>query len=301
MAPPSNRRPGFSRRAQYGLFIGYVVAVAGIVVGLGLILVARFDPPGFALLRAGALDLTAPVTNMGRTAVRGFGDIGQTVSDYWNAANQNRGLRQQLEATRRELVQVQIDTAENHRLRRLVKLIDRAPERVATTRIIGSTAGDMRRMATISAGRTDGVMPGMPVRSPEGVVGRVFEAGQLAARVMLLTDGGSVIPVRRLRDGAPALAAGRGDGMVELRPLSAGANPFQPGDVAVTSGIGGVFPPNVPAVIVVERREDVSIARPFADPSRLDFVIVERPYAPPLPPPPPVAAQPPVPPPAPAP
>ncbi|MBU3078875.1 rod shape-determining protein MreC [Sphingomonas quercus] len=283
MAPPSNRRPGFSRRAQYGLFIGYVVAVAGIVVGLGLILVARFDPPGFALLRAGVLDLTAPISAAGRSGVRSLGDVFDGIGDYLDAGTQNGVLRAELVATRQQLVQAQIDSAENRRLRRLTRLIERSPERVASTRILGSTASDIRRMATIGAGRSDGVRPGMPVRSSEGVVGRVYEAGQLASRVMLLTDGGSVVPVRRLRDGAPALAAGRGDGMVELRPLSAGANPFQPGDIAVTSGIGGVFPPNVPVALVTERREDVAIARPLADPARLDFVIVERPFAPPPP------------------
>ncbi|HET8611874.1 MAG TPA: rod shape-determining protein MreC, partial [Sphingomonas sp.] len=39
-APTRNRRPGFSRRAQYGLFLSYVVAVTGILVGLGLVIVS---------------------------------------------------------------------------------------------------------------------------------------------------------------------------------------------------------------------------------------------------------------------
>lgn len=285
MAPPSSRRPGFSRRAQYGLFIGYVVAIAGVMAGLALILVAVLDPSGFSLLRGAALDLTSPISAGARAGVRGGGDAVARIGDWWRAGEQNDALRRELADARRRLVEARVVTAENARLRRLTRLSDGTPARVAAVRIVASSAGDTRRLATITAGRMAGVMPGMPVRAAEGLVGRVIEAGQIAARVQLLTDGGSVVPVRRLADGSAALAAGRGDGLIELRPLSAGANPFRPGDLVVTSGTGGVFPPNVPTAIVVERREDVALARPLADPAALDFAIVERPYVAPAPPP----------------
>ncbi len=51
MAPPKNRRPGFSRRAQYGLFLGYVIAAAGALVGAILLVISAIDPTGFASLR----------------------------------------------------------------------------------------------------------------------------------------------------------------------------------------------------------------------------------------------------------
>jgi rod shape-determining protein MreC len=285
MAPPPSRRPGFSRRAQYGLFIGYVVAIAGVMIGVAVILVAALDPSGFSLLRGAALDVTAPVSATARAGLRGGGDAIGRVGDWWRAGEHNRVLRQELDLARRRLIEARIVGAENVRLRRLARLSDAAPERVAAVRIVASSAGDTRRMATITAGRLAGVVPGMPVRAAEGLVGRVIDAGQIAARVQLLTDGGSIVPVRRLADGSAALAAGRGDGLIELRPLSAGANPFRPGDMVVTSGTGGVFPPNVPTAIVVERREDVALARPLADPATLDFAIVERAYVAPAPPP----------------
>ena len=70
MAPPKTRRPGFSRRAQYGLFIGYVVAVAGVLFAVLLLIVAMIDPRGFNALRGAALDATLPVTSAGRSVVR---------------------------------------------------------------------------------------------------------------------------------------------------------------------------------------------------------------------------------------
>jgi rod shape-determining protein MreC len=124
------------------------------------------------------------------------------------------------------------------------------------------------------------VAVGQPVRAPEGLIGRVLETGRWAARVLLVTDGASSIPVRLVRDGTPALAVGRGDGTIELRTLEVGANPFQVGDVLVTSGIGGIFPPNIPVARVTRLDGDSALAAPIADPARADFAIVQRAYQP---------------------
>ncbi|HEX8445817.1 MAG TPA: rod shape-determining protein MreC, partial [Sphingomonas sp.] len=62
MAPPKHRRPGFSRRAQYGLFAGYVIATVGVIVALALVAAWRLDPAAFAAIRGVALDATAPIT-----------------------------------------------------------------------------------------------------------------------------------------------------------------------------------------------------------------------------------------------
>ena len=82
--------------------------------------------------------------------------------------------------------------------------------------------------------------------------------------------------VRLVRDGTPAIAVGRGDGSIELRTLEVGENPFRPGDILVTSGIGGVFPANIPVAAVMRIEGDTAIARPLADPARADFAIVLR-------------------------
>ena len=77
MAPPKNRRLGFSRRAQFGLFLGYVIAVGGALVAVLLLAIAIVDPRGFAALRGAALDATAPVAGAGRSVVGFFSGIGE--------------------------------------------------------------------------------------------------------------------------------------------------------------------------------------------------------------------------------
>ena len=276
MAPPLTRRPGFSRRAQYGLFIGYVVAVAGVLFAMLLLIVAVVDPRGFSALRGAALDATAPASSGGRGVVRFFSTGGQTIGNYFFAASQNGRLKQELAATRRDLIAARALEVENRRLKRLLGLRQKMTDPVTTTHIVGSSFESGRRMAVLWAGSGAGVRVGQPVRGPDGLIGRVLESGRLASRVLLITDGASNVPVRLVRDGTPALATGRGDGTIDIKPIEVGANRFRRGDLFVTSGTGGIYPPNIPVAVVVEATRDDTVARPIADPARMDFAIVEQ-------------------------
>ena len=78
MAPPANRRSGYSRRAQYGTFFGYIAGVVGALVGGGFLIVSIFDPGSFSGLRSVAADAAAPggrVAAESRAASQGFFEI----------------------------------------------------------------------------------------------------------------------------------------------------------------------------------------------------------------------------------
>lgn len=274
MASPSTRRPGFSRKAQYGLFLGYVIAVGGILFSLLLLVVATVDPTGFAALKGAALDVTYPVTAGGRNVVRFFGGIGSGVSNYFMAGSENAELRKRLEAERRMIVEARATQLENGRLKALLKLAGEIQEPVAMARIVGSSFDAPRRLATLSAGSASGIQVGEPVRSADGLVGRVIETGRWASRILLVSDGASNVPVRLVRDGTPAIASGHGDGTIDLKTLELGKNPFRRGDILITSGTGGVYPPGVPVALVTAVDGDRTIAKPLADPAALDFAIV---------------------------
>lgn len=280
MAPPKTRRPGFSRRAQYGLFLGYVVAVGGVLLALLLLVVAIIDPRGFSALRGAALDVTVPISSGGRGIVRGVTNTGNAISYYFKAASQNDELKRALDQSRQQLIEARAIKYENDRLKRLLQLSGELQDAVASARIVNSSFDSSRRLATIAAGSTDGVQIGQPVRSPEGLIGRIIETGRNAARVLLITDGASNVPVRLVRGGIPAMATGRGDGTLDIKPLEVGQNPFRRGDIFVTSGTGGIFGPNIPTAIVIRVGRDETIARPLANPGRADFAIVQNIYMP---------------------
>lgn len=275
MAPPSSRRSGHSRRAQYSRFTSYLVASIGAVIGAALLGLSLWQPAAFSELRGLAGDATEPVGQTTSATRSGSGGVIDTVAAYFRAGSQNAALREELEIARIRLAEAAATDEENQRLKELLRLGESDGEAVAVTRITGSSASSARRFAYIGAGRNDGVTVGMPVRSARGVVGRVLEVASSTSRVLLLTDSESVLPVRRAGDDIVAFAEGRGDGFVRIRLINLGINPLEPGDLFVTSGAGGYYRPGVAVAILEQTRPDGGIARIIADPAATQFVRVE--------------------------
>lgn len=282
MAPPSPRRPGFSRRAQYSLFTGYVFAVLGGLFGLLLIVTARLDPAGHSIIQGYIADIFSPISMAGRSVVRGGQNAVEEVGSYVNAASKNREMSEELKHARTRLLKGQADALENARLKRLLDFVQHSRSKGVVSHIVSSTGASSRRYATFGAGASDGISNGQPVRGPEGLIGRVVQTGQIVSRILLITDAENVVPVKRVTDGVPALAIGNGSGALELRSL-VGGDPFRIGDVFVTSGTGGIFEPGIPVAIAVRHGRDKTIARPLANPASLDFAVALPAFMPELP------------------
>ena len=273
-------RPGWSRKAQYGLFFGLLAVIGGVVVGLILLAMSLVAPKTFASVRGAALDITAPVTGALHEVTATFNGLVGGAGNYWDAAHQNEKLKRERKAMLQRMVEAKAIFQENKQLKATLQLRERTVQAVATGRIVGSSFSSPRRFAILSVGTGDGVRVGMPVRSPDGLVGRVIDAGALASRVLLVSDRANIVPTRLLRSGIPVIAQGRGDGTVDVRPLEVGRNPFKRGDIIVTSGTGGLYPPLVPVARIVKLDDDGAVALPLADPSTTSFAIVEPPYEP---------------------
>ncbi len=86
--------------------------------------------------------------------------------------------------------------------------------------------------------------------------------------------------MRRTRDGLPAIAAGRGDGLLEIRAANLADNSFHEGDLLVTSGTGGIYGPNIPVATIVSRDRDTVLAHPLEIPDSFDYAIVQKAYLP---------------------
>lgn len=280
MAPSSSRRSGFSRKAQYSLFTGYLLAGAGAVLGLGLLLLSLWQPAAFAPLRGVASDAVAPAGGASAVVRTQSQGLFASIGGYFNAAQQNAALQEELDLARIRIAEAEAVKSENRRLKSLLGLQDTVAKPVATAFLTGSTATSARRHAYLSAGANDGVAAGMPVISERGVIGRVLETGRNSARVLLLTDSESVLPVRRAKDNVIAFAEGRGDGLLRIRLVNLGINPLKIGDLMVTSGAGGYYRPSVAVAVISKVTADGGIARLVAEPSATNFVAVEQVHQP---------------------
>lgn len=277
LAPP---RPGWSRRAQYGVFFSFIAALVGLAIGLVMLALSIAAPHAFRNVRGVGIDLMAPISG-------GLSQIAATVSglvggagNYWDSANQNGALKRQRDAMARQLMLARTIQLENRELKAALQLRERTGDAIATGRLVSSSFQSPRRFAVLSVGRSDGVAVGMPVRSAEGLIGRVLDSGSQASRVLLVSDRANIVPARLLRTGQAVISQGRGDGSVDLKPLEVGRNPFRRGDIVVTSGTGGLYPPLVPLARVIRLADDGAVAVPVADPGSTSFALVQPAYEP---------------------
>ena len=275
MAAP---RPGWSRRAQYGLFFSFIAAIAGLAIGLILLAISIAAPQRFNNLRGLALDAVSPISGALHEITATASGLASGAGDYWDAAGQNGRLKQENAALRRQITEARAIILDNRELRATLRLREQARNVVAVGRIVSSSFESPRRFAVLSAGSNDGLREGMPVRSADGLIGRILHSGSVDSRVLLVSDRASTVPARLLKTGQAVLCQGRGDGTVDVKPLEVGRNPFKPGDIVITSGVGGIYPPLVPLARVVRLQGDGAIAVPLANIGSTTVAMVEEPY-----------------------
>lgn len=280
MAPPVNRRTGYSRRAQYTTFLAYVAGVLGVIAGIALLLASRAAPGSFGGVRALAGDVSSPVATGAARARGGALGVLDVLAGYLTWGPENARLRREVAVARVKAQENAALAAENQRLKATLGLMSSEPHPVASAWLVAASGSSTRRFALISAGAAQGVVSGMPVRSSLGLVGRVLEVGHHSARILLLTDAESIVPVRRAADGLPAFLNGKGDGTVQIRLLQLGPNPLHKGDAFVASGTGGLYWPGTPIAVVSELTHDGAIGRLLADPAAADMVVVEPAWQP---------------------
>ena len=159
--------------------------------------------------------------------------------------------------------------AENDRLRAMLDSSQRVADRMLVAEILSVDPDPFRQRFTINRGVLNGVYVGQVLLDADGVVGQIDIVDALTAQAVLISDSNHGLPVAVNRTGLRSIALGTGEtGLLNLPYLTNSAD-VQQGDLLVTSGLGGVFPPGYPVgrVTVVQRRPGQSFAHVLAQPS----------------------------------
>ncbi|EOD80397.1 Rod shape-determining protein MreC [Grimontia indica] len=151
---------------------------------------------------------------------------------------------------------------ENQRLRELLGSPFVRDERKMVAEVMAVDSDPYKHQVMIDKGRTNGVYEGQPVINERGIVGQVSYVGAHNSRVLLITDPTHAIPVQVVRNDIRVIASGRGDNdNIQLENIPSSTD-IEPGDMLVTSGLGGVFPEGYPVARVTSFSFDNK--RPFA-------------------------------------
>ena len=252
--------------ARFALFLFIALSVAMLLVG-------RLEPRFLEDTRSALADMAAPFLDLAQWPVEAAKSGLQWGENITFVYRENARLRLENERLQEWQSAAEILSLENDRLRALLDFNeDIDATSITTARVIGQTGGRFFQSILINAGARDGIAKGHTVVDQNGVIGRVIRAGRHSARVLLLNDLNSRIPVKILPDGINAILAGdnQRDPVIEFLPAG---TKIKPGDWVVTTGHGGAFPPNM----AVGRIETIDPANNYrvklaADLDRLDIV-----------------------------
>ena len=254
------------RAAAQRAAVPFLIFLSALFIVLG-----KADIVLFEHLRITVADAAAPILQAvaqpiatAATGVRNIEAVFAVYSENQGLRDENARLLQWQEVARRL-------EAENARLRGLVKFTPESPVRDVAARVIGNSGGAFARNVLVNAGSREGVNRGQAAATGEGLVGRIAEVGDHSARVLLVSDLNSRIPV--VLDDTRERAVMAGDNSDQPRLLYLRANAaVKVGERIVTGGAGGVFPPGIPVGVVASIADGVVRVEPYAELSRLEFV-----------------------------
>lgn len=182
---------------------------------------------------------------------------------------ENEDLKQQHLIDHGQLQRLRALEAENAQLRKLLETAQRLESKAVMAEILHVPRDPFNRKVILDKGSQSGIQPGQVVVDDVGVVGQVTRNYPWLSEVTLITDKDHSVPVQVVRNGLRSVVSGTGkDGTLELRYVAVNTD-IEEGDMLVTSGIDGVYPPGLPVAVVskIERNPTYVFAQVTCTPA----------------------------------
>ena len=200
--------------------------------------------------------------------------VGGSIADFFTTRGTLRQDNEKLLAERQillgKLQQFEALEEESARLRRMLGSAAQVADKAIAAELIEVSSEPFTRKIVVAKGSRDGVYVGQSVIDAHGIMGQVTQVASLVSRVTLITDAGHAIPVLDNRSGLRMLVFGTGDPDTLKIPYLTSASDIKEGDLLVSSGMGGTFPPGYPVA---------QVSRIVNDPNEAFLAIIAKPAA----------------------
>ncbi|WP_019625004.1 rod shape-determining protein MreC [Thioalkalivibrio sp. ALJT] len=199
--------------------------------------------------------LTHPLQIAVDAPVRAASRVLDSFTSREDLITENRILRSENAQLRARQLRFEALQQENDRLRALLSTAEQAEERVQIAKLLAVDLDPFRQQIVLNKGKRDDVYVGQPVINADGVIGQVLSTRLNSSIALLVSDPAHALPVLSARTGLRGLVVGTGNPQrLEMRhvPLQ---EDVEPGELLLTSGLGGRFPADLPVarVVSVER------------------------------------------------
>jgi len=242
-----------------------------IATAFGLMLIGKLDAVIVERVRAEVVNVAAPMLSALSRPMQTAAEMVETAQNLSDIRAENERLR----AENFRLLQWQTVArklqADNASLAKLLTLVPESQATYISARVIASSNGTFGNSMVLNAGSANGVKPGQAVLGDAGFIGRIAEVSSHSARVLLLGDVSSRIPVILESSRSRGLLAGANVGRPRLLHTLPGTR-VSVSERIVTSGDGGAFPPGLPVGVVASVTDSTIEVQPFVDFDKLEFV-----------------------------
>ena len=261
MPEDNTRKPAIKFLFATGPSINTRLLVA--VIASIALLVAEHESPRLDWLRASLSVLVDPLKYVVDLPFTFAERAGASINSYENLKFDNERLRAEQLVQQTRLLKLEALEKENIRLRALLENSFKLGEQVLIAELLSVNTVPYEHIVTVNKGTRFGVHTQQPVFDANGVVGQVFRALPLTSDIMLITDPNHAIPVQINRNGLLTIAVGSGQINRLTLPFLPGNADIKPGDLLITSGLGGTFPQGYPVAVVDEFPSQ--LGKPFAN------------------------------------
>jgi rod shape-determining protein MreC len=222
--------------------------------------------------------------------------VTESFADRSRLRQENVEITARLRLANLQLQRFAVLEEENRRLREMRANTAAVAEKVLVASILNVDLDPFRHRVLLDKGAADGVFKDQAVLDGDGIFGQVSKVNASTAEVILISDAEHAIPVQSNRSGVRTIAVGTGDQDKLSLPFVTVEADLQPGDLLLSTGMGGVFPPGYPVALVSKVRRAGSMfalveARPTAklDQAREVLLVWFKPRVEPAPAPTPAA------------
>jgi len=260
-------------KQNYILRILKTFIMAGLfAIALLLILVHKIDIGVFSGISKGVFYITTPIIHTITLPAKGLSYAYKKTSEIINVYKENQRLTKENDELFLLKDNIKALKAENALLKNMLHHIDIPQIKSRTARVISENGNAFAKSLILYLGKAHKeIKPGYAVLTPNGMVGRIDIVSGKYARVILITDINSKIPVvsEKSRDRGILTGTNTNELRLIFTPL---LSELQPGDLLVTSGIGGGLPPDIPIARIKEIKMDSITATPLFNTSKIEIV-----------------------------
>jgi len=242
-----------------------------IAAAFGIMLLGKADTALVGRARMAVADTLAPIYGVLAEPLNAVRDAVQELRFLAALREENLRLREENERLHRWQAAALALEAENAMLQRQLSYIPEVKASFHTARVVADAGGTYARAVLLATGPGNTIAKGQVALDERGLAGRVTEVGSRSARVLLVTDMNSRIPVVLEGSRGRAMMAGTNGDRPRLQFWPEGSPPRE-GERVVTSAEAGVFPAGLPVGVVRWTEGGAAEVELFARLNRLDLL-----------------------------